>query len=305
MVDSTNTGAPSGNGVTLGVPLKKYSEFRRTISVFFGRPLPVVGLVIITVFIIITIFGPWIAPYDPIIDTDFMNPLAHPSRQHLLGTDEIGRDTLSRLIYGARTSLFIGIVVIGSSTAIGVLLGLTAANSRGAIHHIIMRITDGLMAFPSIILALLVAGLLGGGLQNVIIALTVGMIAPIIRITCGTAMSIKENEYVMAAKAMGVSNLNIMLTEILPNCFAPILVMMTMGIGATILAEAGLSFLGVGITPPTPVWGRMVNDGYKFLLTNPELSIAPGLAVMLVVFGFNMMGDGLRDALDPRLRGVI
>lgn len=304
MADSMNTGAPYISGSMTEAPVKKYSEFKRTVSVFFGRPLPVVGLVIIVIFLIITIIGPWIAPYDP-IEMDVMNSLSHPSSAHLLGTDEIGRDTLSRLIYGARTSLFIGIVVIAVSTAIGVFLGLIAGNTTGVVHHIIMRITDGLMAFPSIILALLVAGLLGGGLQNVIIALTVGMIAPVIRITCGTAMSVKENEYVMAAKAMGVSNLNIMLTEILPNCFAPILVMMTMGIGATILAEAGLSFLGVGITPPTPVWGRMVNDGYKFLLTNPELSMAPGLAVMLVVFGFNMMGDGLRDALDPRLRGVI
>lgn len=305
MAGSSNSGTQLSDAAGWDKPVKKYSEFRRTVAVFFGRPLPVVGLVIITFFIIITIFGPWIAPYDPILDMDVMNSLAHPSSEHLLGTDEIGRDTLTRLIYGARTSMFIGIVVITVSTSIGVFLGLVAANSTGALHHIIMRITDGLMSFPSIILALLIAGLLGGGLQNIIIALSVGMLAPVIRITCGMALSVKENDYVIAARAMGVSNLNIMLSEILPNCFAPILVMMTMGIGATILAEAGLSFLGVGITPPTPVWGRMVNDGYRYLLTNPELSAAPGLAVMLVVFGFNMMGDGLRDALDPRLRGVI
>jgi ABC-type dipeptide/oligopeptide/nickel transport system permease subunit len=304
MADSSFPGGPPDEATEWDKPVKKYSEFRRTVSVFFGRPLPVVGLIIITICIIITVFGPWIAPYDP-LEMDVMNSLAHPSSQHLLGTDEIGRDTLSRVIYGARTSLFIGIVVISVSVAIGVFLGLVAANSSGVPHHIIMRITDGLMAFPSILLALLVAGLLGGGLQNIIIALTVGMIAPVIRITCGMALSIKENDYVIAARAMGTSNMRIMLSEILPNCFAPILVMMTMGIGSVILAEAGLSFLGVGITPPTPVWGRMVNDGYKFLLTNPEQSFAPGLAVMLVVFGFNMMGDGLRDALDPRLRGVV
>jgi ABC-type dipeptide/oligopeptide/nickel transport system permease subunit len=304
MADSSKSGASSSDAIGLDVPVKKYSEFRRTVSVFFGRPFPVVGLVIIIFFIIITIFGPWIAPHDP-LKMDVMNSLVHPSSEHLLGTDEIGRDTLSRLIYGARTSMFIGVTVISISTAIGVLLGLIAATAKGAVHHIIMRITDGLMAFPSIILALLVAGLLGGGLQNVIIALTVGMVAPMIRITCGMALSIKENDYVISARAMGASNMRIMLSEILPNCFAPILVMFTMGIGSTILAEAGLSFLGVGITPPTPVWGRMVNDGYRFLLTNPELSFSPGLAVMLVVFGFNMMGDGLRDALDPRLRGVV
>jgi ABC-type dipeptide/oligopeptide/nickel transport system permease subunit len=304
MADSSNSGAPFSDAVALGVPVKKYSEFKRTVSVFFGRPLPVVGLVIITILIIIAIFGPWIAPHDP-LEMDVMNSLAHPSSEHLLGTDEIGRDTLSRLIYGARTSLFIGITVISISTALGVWLGLIAATTKGAMHHIIMRITDGLMAFPSIILALLVAGLLGGGLQNIIIALTVGMIAPVIRITCAMALSVQENDYVISARAIGASKMRIMLSEILPNCFAPILVMFTMGIGSTILAEAGLSFLGVGITPPTPVWGRMVNDGYKFLLTNPELSFSPGVAVMLVVFGFNMMGDGLRDALDPRLRGVV
>jgi ABC-type dipeptide/oligopeptide/nickel transport system permease subunit len=304
MADNAKSGAPLSDAVAMEVPVKKYSEFKRTVGVFFGRPLPVVGLVIITIFIILTIFGPWMAPHDP-LKMDVMSALVHPSSEHLLGTDEIGRDTLSRLIYGARTSMFIGVTVISIATAIGVLLGLIAATTRGAMHHIIMRITDGLMAFPSIILALLVAGLLGGGLQNIIIALTVGMVAPVIRVTCGMALSIKENDYVIAARAMGASRMRIMLSEILPNCFAPILVMMTMGIGSTILAEAGLSFLGVGITPPTPVWGRMVNDGYKFLLTNPELSFSPGLAVMLVVFGFNMMGDGLRDALDPRLRGVV
>ena len=304
MADSSTPGAPPDEATEWDKPVKKYSEFRRTVSVFFGRPLPIVGLIIITFFIIITIFGPWIAPYDP-LEMDVMNSLVHPSSTHLLGTDEIGRDTLSRLIYGARTSLFIGIVVISVSVAIGVFLGLIAAYSSAVPHHIIMRITDGLMAFPSILLALLVAGLLGGGLQNIIIALTVGMIAPVIRITCAMALSVKENDYVLAARTIGTSKMRIMLSEILPNCFAPILVMMTMGIGSVILAEAGLSFLGVGITPPTPVWGRMVNDGYKFLLTNPELSFAPGLSVMLVVFGFNMMGDGLRDALDPRLRGVV
>ena len=304
MADSSNNRPTLSDTMTSDIPTKKYSEFKRTVAVFFGRPLPVVGLVIIIVLAIITIFGPWLAPYDP-VETDVMNSLAHPSSEHFFGTDEIGRDTFTRLIYGARTSLFIGIVVITSSVSIGVFLGLIAGYTTGVPHHIIMRITDGLMAFPSIILALLIAGILGGGLQNVIIALAVGMIAPVIRITCGTAMSIRENEYITAARAMGASKLNIMFSEIFPNCFAPILVMMTMGIGTTILAEAGLSFLGVGITPPTPVWGRMVNDGYQYLLTNPELSIAPGLAVMLVVFGFNMMGDGLRDALDPRLRGVV
>jgi peptide/nickel transport system permease protein len=282
----------------------KYSETRRIVSVFFGRPLPVIGLIIIVLLLLIAILAPLISPYDP-YKMDVPNKLQHPSKEHLLGTDSLGRDMLSRVIYGSRTSLVIGILAISISTIIGVSLGLIAAYFGSWVYHIIMRLMDALMAFPMILLALIIASMLGSGMRNLIIALTVGMIAPTCRMACGVAMSIKENEYVMAARAAGMGHIRLMLEQILPNSFAPLLVTATIGIGATILAEAGLSFLGIGVTAPTPVWGGMVNDGYKFLLTNPELSFAPGLAVMLVVFGFNMVGDGLRDALDPRLRGVV
>jgi peptide/nickel transport system permease protein len=299
---------PSGN-VPYDVPEleeapPRSSETRRVISVFFNRPLPVAGLVIIVIFILMAIFAPWLAPQDP-YEMEMLNKLQPPTSEHLLGTDSLGRDTLSRVIYGSRISLLIGISAILGATIIGIPLGLLAAYSGGVVHHIIMRIADGLMSFPMILIALLIAFILGGGLTSVIIALTVGMVAPNCRMTCGMALSVRENDYVLAARAMGMRKLSIILTEILPNCFAPILVTLTIGIGAAILAEASLSFLGVGVNPPTPVWGRMVNEGYKFLLISPVLSIAPGLAIMLVVFGFNMMGDGLRDALDPRLRGVI
>lgn len=282
----------------------QYSEFRRIFSVFFSRPLPVIGLFIIILLILTAIFAPLIAPYDP-YKMNILKKLRPPSHEHLLGTDSLGRDTLSRIIYGSRTSVIIGISVIGISSLIGLSLGLTAAFFGGVWYHIIMRFIDALMAFPMLLLALLIASLLGVGMKNVIIALSIGMIAPPCRLMCGVAMSIKENDYILAARAMGMSNLRIMVEQILPNAFPPLLVMITIGLGATILAEAGLSFLGIGIIPPTPAWGSMVNDGYKFLLTNPVLSISPGVAIMLVVFGFNMMGDGLRDALDPRLRGVI
>ncbi len=282
----------------------KYSEVKRIISVFFGRPLPVVGLFIILILVLAAIFSPLIAPYDP-YKMDIINKLQPPSREHLLGTDSLGRDTLSRIIYGTRTSLIVGISAIGISSLIGLSLGLIAAFFGGALYQIIMRFIDALMAFPMLLLALLIASLLGGGMKNVIIALGIGMVAPPCRLMCGVAMSIKENDYVMAARAAGMGNTRIMLEQILPNAFPPLLVMITIGLGATILAEAGLSFIGIGITPPTPAWGGMVNDGYKFLLTSPVLAISPGVAIMLVVFGFNMMGDGLRDALDPRLRGVL
>jgi peptide/nickel transport system permease protein len=250
------------------------------------------------------IFAPLIAPYDP-YKMNILHKLRPPTREHLLGTDSLGRDTLSRIIYGSRTSLIVGISAIGISTIIGLTLGLIAAFFGGALYQIIMRFIDALMAFPMLLLALLIASLLGVGMKNVIIALGIGMIAPPSRMMCGVAMSIKENDYILAARAMGVSNTRIMLEQILPNAFPPLLVMITIGLGATILAEAALSFLGIGIIPPTAAWGGMVNDGYKFLLTSPVLAISPGVAIMLVVFGFNMMGDGLRDALDPRLRGVV
>jgi ABC-type dipeptide/oligopeptide/nickel transport system permease subunit len=282
----------------------QYNEFRRILSVFFGRPLPVLGLFIIMVLIITAIFAPIIAPHDP-YKMNILNKLQPPSREHLLGTDSLGRDTFSRIIYGSRTSLIIGISVIGISTTIGLTLGLIAAFFGGVIYQLIMRFMDALMAFPMLLLALLVASLLGAGMKNVIVALAIGMIAPPCRMMCGVALSIKENDYILAAKAMGTSNTRIMLQQILPNAFPPLLVMITIGLGATILAEAGLSFLGIGITPPIAAWGGLVNDGYKFLLTSPVLAISPGVAIMLVVFGFNMMGDGLRDALDPRLRGVM
>lgn len=282
----------------------QYSEIKRIFAVFFGRPLPVIGLFIIVILILTAIFAPLIAPYDP-YKMDILHKLQPPNREHLLGTDSLGRDTLSRIIYGSRTSLIVGISAIGISSIIGLTLGLIAAFFGGALYQIIMRFIDALLAFPMLLLALLIAALLGAGMKNVIIALGIGMIAHPCRLMCGVAMSIKENDYILAARAMGVSNTRIMLEQILPNAFPPLLVMITIGLGATILAEAALSFLGIGITPPTAAWGGMVNDGYKFLLTSPVLAISPGVAIMLVVFGFNMMGDGLRDALDPRLRGVV
>jgi peptide/nickel transport system permease protein len=281
-----------------------YSEIKRMLSVFFGRPLPVAGLICIVFLIVIAIFAPLIAPYDP-YKMDILNKLELPGSEHLLGTDSLGRDTLSRIIYGARTSLVIGLSVVAISSAIGLALGLIAAYFGGVVYNIIMRFIDALMAFPMILLALLVASLLGGGMKNIIIALTIGGIAAPCRMMCGVALSVKQNEYILAARSMGLTNVRIMLEQILPNAFAPLLVTVTIGLGAIILAEAGLSFLGIGITPPTPAWGGMVNDGYKYLFTNPALAISPGIAIMIAVFGFNMLGDGLRDALDPRLRGVI
>ena len=280
------------------------SEFKRFTKVFFSRGLVLFGSIVILAFVITAIFAPLLAPYDP-YQQDLNIVLLQPHQAHLLGTDAVGRDTLSRLIYGSRTAILVGVVALGIAAAIGMVMGLTAGYFGGWVNTLIMRFIDALMSFPPLLLALVIAALLGGGLRNVMIALGIGMMPGYARIMCGQVLSIKENDYVLAGRTVGASNLRIMFRHVVPNCLPPIIVQVSMMIGMTILAEAGLSFLGIGIKPPGAAWGAMVNDGYYYLLTRPILSFAPGLAIVIVVFAFNMVGDGLRDALDPRLRGVL
>jgi len=280
----------------------RVSEWRRFRRVFFQRPFVAFGLVVFLILIFVATFATWLVPYNP-YKQDLPNAMALPSSQHWLGTDTLGRDTLSRMIYGSRTALTIGFITVAVASIIGMTLGMLAGYYGGVTNMIIMRIIDAIMPFPMILLALLIAALLGGGIKNVIIALSIATIAPYARVMNGVSMSVRENDYIMAEKAMGSGHWRVMLGHILPNAIQPLIVMMTMQLGSVILAEASLSFLGIGITPPGAAWGAMVNDGYRDMLTNPVLSIAPGLAIMLVVFAFNMIGDGLRDALDPRLRG--
>lgn len=282
----------------------KRNELKRFLRVFLGRGVVVFGLVVLLFFVVVTIFAPVIAPYDP-YDNDVGNALLQPSKTHLLGTDILGRDILSRVIYGARTSLLIGLSVVGISTIVGTILGIVAGYYGGWVYTVIMRLIDAYMAFPMIILALGVSSILGGGIKNVVIALSVAMMPGYARLMCGQALSVKENDYVMAERSMGAAGFRIMAGHVIPNCLSPLIVMVTMMIGSVILAESGLSFLGVGITPPTAAWGSMVNEGRPYLLSQPVLSFAPGIAIMLVVFAFNMVGDGLRDALDPSLRGIL
>jgi peptide/nickel transport system permease protein len=280
------------------------SEWRRFRRVFLARGMVVFGMVVLVLLFITAIFAPWLAPYDPYLPGQAPS-LAQPSREHLLGTDLIGRDTLSRLIYGSRTALEVGFVSVGIASVFGVVLGILAGYFRGAVNVVIMRAMDALLCFPMILLALVVASVLGGGIQNVIIALSIATIPGYARVTCGLTLSLKENDYVLAQRSLGSGDLRTMLRHILPNAFPPLIVLLTMQLGNLILAEAALSFLGIGIAPPGAAWGGMVNDGYKYLRTNPVLSFAPCIAIMLVVFAFNMVGDGLRDALDPRLRGLL
>jgi len=283
----------------------RVSQFRRFWRVFLSRKLVAFGLFVIATLVILAIFAPLFAPYDP-YKQNLDDSLLAPSLSHPLGADSMGRDTLSRIIYGTRTSLMIGIIAIGIAATIGMTMGLVAGYFGGVTYVVIMRFVDALMSIPMILKALVLSAMLPfSGLQNVMIALGIGMIPAYARLMCGQVLTVRENDYVTAGRAIGASNLRIMLHHILPNCFPPLIVMLTLMMGTTILAEASLSFLGLGIDPPGAAWGAMVSDGRSYILTHPVLSFAPGVAIMLVVFAFNMVGDGLRDALDPRLRGTV
>lgn len=266
--------------------------------------MSVIGLILVLIVWIFAIFSPVIAPHDP-YRVNLAKKLSPPTREHILGTDTLGRDVFSRIVYGARTSLLIGVVSVAAAALIGGFLGLLAGYYGRWVHSLIMRTTDAFMAVPGLMLALLVSGLVGGGVPVVIVAMIAWQWPGICRLMCGQVMSVKQNEYVLAAKAMGMSHARIMLTQILPNAFPPILVAVTLGMGGVILGEAALSFLGIGVKPPTCAWGSMIQEGYPYLLRHPILALAPGVAIMITVFGFNMLGDGLRDAIDPRLKGIV
>ena len=281
----------------------RVNELRRFLKVFLGRPVVILGVFIIFLLLVCAAFPGQIAPYDP-NEHNLSKTLLAPTGEHLLGTDVLGRDLLSRIIFGARTAIIIGLFALGIASMLGMILGLTAGYFGGLTYAVIMRFIDALMVFPPILLALIIAGMLGGGMLIVIIALGISLMPGYARVMCGQTLSIRENDYVLAIRSTGASNVRIMLRHIFPNAFPPMIVLMTLMIGMTILAEAGLSFLGIGITEPTVAWGTLVNDGYKYLLPRPVLSIAPGIAIILVVYAFNMVGDGLRDAIDPRLRGT-
>lgn len=282
----------------------RVNEFRRFMKVFMGRPVVIIGFVIILVVLICAVLPGVLAPYQP-NKQDLNSVLLPPNSEHLLGTDALGRDMFSRIIYGARTALIIASSAIAFATVVGTVLGLAAGYYGGWTYAVIMRFVDALMAFPGMLLALTICALLGGGIHMVIVALGIGGIPGYARVMCGQAMSIRENDYVLASRSLGASSNRVMFVHLLPNAFPPMIVMMTLAVGMTILAEAGLSYLGIGVREPTIAWGSLVNDGYKYLLSRPLIALTPGIAILLVVFAFNMVGDGLRDALDPRLRGTL
>lgn len=260
-----------------------------------------VGGVIILIFIFSAIFAPFIAQYDP-LESNLDEALQSNSSKHWLGTDEQGRDILSRIIYGGRMSLAIGVIAVAIANVLGVILGLLSGFMGGKVDNIIMRLMDILMAFPGMLLALSIVSALGPGIFNLMIAIGVYSVPIFARVVRGSVLAVKEIEYVEAARAIGQSNFLIIFSHILPNCVGPVLVLSTLRIATAILTGAGLSFLGLGPQPPTPEWGAMLSSGRTYLRIAPWVATYPGLAIMFVVLGFNIFGDGLRDALDPRLK---
>jgi len=263
--------------------------------------LAMLGLAIIVLFVALAVLAPWIAPHDP-LRSSFGKRLQGPSSEHWLGNDELGRDMLSRLLYGARISLRIGLISVAIGIAVGVPLGAVSAYYGGWVDLVVQRVIDVMLAFPGILLAIVLVSALGVGLENVMIAVGVVSIPVYTRLVRGSAMAVKRKEFVEAARAAGASDVVIIAKHILPNCVAPVIVQSTLQVGSSILWAAGLGFLGLGAQPPEPEWGTILSRGRQYLLVAPHITTATGVAIMLVVLGFNLLGDGLRDALDPRLR---
>lgn len=277
------------------------SPGRRALRRLLKRKGAVAGLIVIATFILAALLAPLVSPYDPIA-TSWTLVRKPPSALHWFGTDELGRDVLARVIFGARGSLLAGLISVGIAMSIGVPLGLLAGYRGGFIDALIGRITDAMLACPFLILAIALAAFLGPSLGNAMIAIGVSATPVFIRLTRGLVMSVKVEDYVEAARAMGNPSWRIALIHILPNILPALLVQATLSIAAAIIAEAALSFLGLGEQPPAPSWGSMLNAAQRFLTSAPWMAIWPGLAIFLVVLSLNLLGDGLRDALDPKER---
>lgn len=260
-----------------------------------------VGAALVLAFLIVTVAAPWLAPYDPVA-TDFAEVLSPPTWKHPFGTDDIGRDILSRVIHGSRVSLQAGLFTVAVALTVGVPLGLVAGFFGGHLDNLIMRAIEVVLSFPALVLALGVTAVLGPKLLHALVAIGIVFVPNFARLIRGQALSVRENDFITAARALGARDVRVMGLHVLPNCLAPILVQSSFSIAFAILTEATLSFLGLGTQPPTPSWGIMLSTGRGYLEQAPWLGAFPGLAIFLTVLGFNLLGDGIRDALDPRLK---
>jgi peptide/nickel transport system permease protein len=295
MTDASLTSASLATSFELDSPA------RRARRRLFKRKAAVFGLVVLSAFILLALLAPLIVPYDPVA-TSWSLVRKPPSAAHWFGTDELGRDILSRVVHGARASLLAGLISVAIALGIGVPLGLLAGYRGGLVDALISRITDAMLACPFLILAIALAAFLGPSLSNAMIAIGISATPVFIRLTRGQVLSVKAEDYVEAARALGNPPWRIALAHILPNILPALLVQATLSIAAAIIAEAALSFLGLGQQPPAPSWGSMLNAAQRFLTQAPWMAIWPGLAIFLVVLSLNLLGDGLRDALDPRQR---
>ena len=267
---------------------------------FIRHPIGMIGFFLVAVLIFVGIFGKQLAPYDPNLDMDFAARFSGPTIEHPLGTDNNGRDTLSRILYGAEVSLKVAIIAVTLATIIGTPLGMIAGYGPRVVDEVIMRFMDVLFAFPAILLAIAVLAILGRGVENAMIAIGIVYIPIFARIARGEVLSVKNEEFVEVARALGASDAGILIRHILPNILAPIIVEISLSLSFAILAEAALSFFGLGTQPPDPSWGRMLDEGRDYFRQSLWMGMMPGLAIMLTVMGFNFLGDGLRDALDPK-----
>jgi peptide/nickel transport system permease protein len=275
------------------------SPTRRALRRLVRRKGAVFGLIVIALFVLMAVFAPWITPYDPAAQS-WTAVRKAPSMAHWFGTDEVGRDVLTRVVYGARASLLAGVISISIALGVGVPLGLIAGYLGGWIDALLSRITDAMLACPFLILAIALAAFLGPSLTNAMIAIGITATPIFVRLTRGQVMAVKVEDYVEAARAVGNPRWRIAVVHILPNILPALLVQATLSIAAAIIAEASLSFLGLGQQPPTPSWGSMLNSAQRFLTNAPWIAVWPGVAIFFTVLSFNLVGDGLRDALDPR-----
>ena len=288
-------------GAVVPAPAKELSPAQRALRRLVRRRGAMVGLAVIVFFVVLAVFASYIAPYDP-IKTNWLAIRKPPSMLYWFGTDELGRDVLSRIIWGTRASLLAGVVSVCISLALGVPIGMLAGYLGGWVDALISRITDAMLACPFLILAIALAAFLGPSLTNAMIAIGITATPIFIRITRAQVLSVKVEDYVEAARAIGNPHLRIALRHILPNVMAPILVQATLAIAAAVIAEASLSFLGLGQQPPAPSWGSMLNTARNYIDHAPWMAVWPGVCIFLLVLSFNLLGDGLRDALDPKHR---
>ncbi|MDZ7706678.1 MAG: ABC transporter permease [Trueperaceae bacterium] len=278
-------------------PAGRTAEIARRLLLGVGG----IGLLLVLAAVVAAVAAPWVAPYDPIA----LNPPARlqgPTPQHWLGTDQYGRDTLSRIVFGGRASLSVAFAATSFALLVGGSLGALAGFYRGVTDAVIMRVTDVLLSFPAILLAIALLAFLGSGFVNLVLAIGVVYVGPFARVARAAVMTVREEQFVEASRALGSRDMRVLVGAVLPAAAAPMLVETTLRLAYAILAEASLSFLGLGTQPPAPSWGMMIAEGRRFLALAPWATVAPGLAIMAVVLGFNLLGDGLRDALDPRLR---